>query len=513
MTSLFLRITLATAIFTGGLCFAAPAEVRAGEVLPPLIFTNTTAIAPADRASNAGPPGLPSNYPSVITVSGVAGTVSFVNVTLTTLTHAFPSDLDILLVGPTGARSILISDGIDTQQVNQRTYTFSMAAPTALPQSGGALSGAYRPANYSGSAAIEPGGVDAFPGPGPGTLNYLADLSVFNGTFPNGNWSLYVVDDENIDTGTIVGGWKLELGITAEPPATAVNDFDGDRKSDIAVFRPADGGWYMLRSLTNSFLGVQWGQNGDIPVAGDFDGDGKADLSVWRAAGAGQPGAFLLLRSSDSTFVAQSWGTGGDDPTVCRDYDGDNKTDFAVYRAGAASNFYVLRSSDNGFSATQWGNSGDVPVPADYDGDGKADIGVYAATRPSGNSTFYLLLSSNGQFQATQFGAAATDRIVTGDFDGDAKADLAVWRTAGGDAGAWYYYRSSDGGFRAVGFGAGATDIPTPADYDGDGLTDISVYRPGAISYLYRLNSSDGAFSATAWGTTGDIPTTNYLVH
>ena len=507
------RLCLCFAIVAVGISGpASVATVSAAIALPPLIFINSTPVAPADRVSNTGAPGLPSNYPSVIPVSGVSGVVTEAKVTLTNISHSFPVDLDVLLVGPTGARSILISDGIDTQQLNLRTFTFSQSASIALPQSGGALSGTYRPANYAGDPIIEPGGVDEFPSPGPGVSSYTADLGVFAGTNPNGNWNLYVVDDENIDQGSIAGGWSLELTV-AVPLAPVVNDFDGDHRSDVSVFRPSAGAWYILRSSNNSFLGVQWGANGDIPIAGDFDGDGRSDLSVWRAAGAGQPGAFLILRSSDSTFVARQWGVGGDDPSASRDYDGDGKTDFAVYRPGSASSFFVLRSSDSVFFATQWGTSADVPVPADYDGDGKADVAVYSVTRPAGNSTFYLLFSSNGQFQATQFGAGATDRVVTGDFDGDHKADLAVWRTAGPNAGSWYYYRSSDGAFRAVGFGAGATDTPTPADYDGDGITDIAVYRPGAASAFYQLTSSNAAFVAIPWGTTGDVPTTNYLVH
>jgi FG-GAP repeat len=55
-------------------------------------------------------------------------------------------------------------------------------------------------------------------------------------------------------------------------------DFDGDGKSDIAVFRSSEGIWYISPSNT----GVQWGGIGDIPLVGDFDGDGKSDFAVFR---------------------------------------------------------------------------------------------------------------------------------------------------------------------------------------------------------------------------------------
>jgi hypothetical protein len=46
-------------------------------------------------------------------------------------------------------------------------------------------------------------------------------LSVFNGTNPAGTWSLYVMDDRAINTGSIGGGWRLSLEITAPSAAPA----------------------------------------------------------------------------------------------------------------------------------------------------------------------------------------------------------------------------------------------------------------------------------------------------
>ena len=43
-------------------------------------------------------------------------------------------------------------------------------------------------------------------------------------------------------------------------------DFDGDGKTDLAVFRPATGIWYIVNSSTGAAAFYQWGLSGDIPI-------------------------------------------------------------------------------------------------------------------------------------------------------------------------------------------------------------------------------------------------------
>ena len=90
-------------------------------------------------------------------------------------------------------------------------------------------------------------------------------------------------------------------------------DYDGDGKTDTAVFRGGD--WYVWKSQTDSFFAMHWGSPGDVPVAGDYDGDAKSDLAVFRAP----VGGWYINRSTDSAFQAAAFGTTGDLPAPSYD--------------------------------------------------------------------------------------------------------------------------------------------------------------------------------------------------
>src|SRR5687768_9214501 len=99
------------------------------------VFSNPAPINPADRTSNnAGTnPGIPaSNYPSPIVVSGLTGTVTKITVTFS-VTSTFPDDMDVLLVGPTGARSLVMSDAGGSGDHTNVSYTFDQTAAATMP--------------------------------------------------------------------------------------------------------------------------------------------------------------------------------------------------------------------------------------------------------------------------------------------------------------------------------------------------------------------------------------------
>jgi len=286
--------------------------------------------------------------------------------------------------------------------------------------------------------------------------------------------------------------YVVGLGGTVEKivRANASSDFDGDAKTDISVFRPSDGTWYLIRSSNNSFQTQQFGTNGDIPTPEDFDGDYQTDVAVFRPSN----GTFYVLGSNGNLFTAFQWGTAGDIPVV-GDYDGDAKADFAVFRPSNGV-WYVRNSTDGSFSSQQFGLNGDVPVVGDYNGDGRNDFAVF---RPS-SGTWYILNSQSGTLRITQFGVSS-DIPAQADFDGDGKTDIAVFRN-----GTWYVLNSSNNSLTVTQFGTSG-DIPVSGDYDGDGRDDIAVWRNGS---WYILRSSNNSFTAFQFGTIGDLPAPRY---
>src|SRR5439155_3518415 len=104
-------------------------------------FTNTAFIS----VPSSGPA---TPYPSTINVSGLNTNILKVTVTLRQITHTQPADLDILLVGPGGQKTLLMSDCGYTNVLNGVTLTFDNAAASGLPDSGQIVSGTFKPTDF-----------------------------------------------------------------------------------------------------------------------------------------------------------------------------------------------------------------------------------------------------------------------------------------------------------------------------------------------------------------------------
>ena len=191
---------IALCLVTGTAFFAASAGAAT--------FSSTTPILGPSGS------GLATPYPSIIDVSGTAGTTTKVRVTLNDLNGGPERDLDVLLVGP-GGSTILLSDvcslGGVVPDFSHSVVTLDDDAPASYPETcaPGQGSGTYKPTNYDTA--------DTFPGVAP---PYPLGLGNLRGTSPNGSWRLYVYDDQAPDPINVNGGWTLELTTTGAPPTT-----------------------------------------------------------------------------------------------------------------------------------------------------------------------------------------------------------------------------------------------------------------------------------------------------
>jgi hypothetical protein len=166
-------------------------------------------------------------YPITFTVAGV-GNISDLNIQLnfgtrewTSTTvggaddfagreHTFAGDMDMLLVGPTGATVFFMSDAGNANNLNG-TYIFDDEAATVIPSTTTGVSddtlanGSYKVSAYTP--------VETFFAPAPAGP-FGATMSVFDGLDANGTWSLYILDDAGGDWGYLN---NASLNFTAVP--------------------------------------------------------------------------------------------------------------------------------------------------------------------------------------------------------------------------------------------------------------------------------------------------------
>ena len=275
------------------------------------------------------------------------------------------------------------------------------------------------------------------------------------------------------------------------------NDFDGDGRTDPAIYYPASGQWWVLLIGSGTLKNVTtWGGKNCLPAPGDYDGDGKTDFMVFDSTTGNWYGKLSDGREGEANF-----GQPGTWP-VPADYDGDRFTDPGVY--DPLTGIWTILSLEKGWvRSIKWGYLGDfrswenpqtytvLPMPFDYNQDGVDDLGYYYrgwSMEDSGWSILYLpigigdkyctwgssgSLPAPGKYQEKPNASLYADGLCV------YKITTAEWAIP---------YR------HAFYMGVYGKTLPVPAgDYDGNGFDDNATYNyvTGEWTIIYNTGGAD----------------------
>ena len=206
-----------------GLRVAPPRPSRDVSAIDPgMTFCSSAAITIRDAAT-----AVP--FPSTLVVSGVTGGPFKITARLNGISHPTATDIDVLLVGPTNVKVMLMSDAAGGSDLRNATLVFDDDAPAGLPATTTPTailpSGTYKPTNFGAGDPI----------PGGGTLSPA--LSAFSTANPNGTWNLYLWDDTILGGGggSVSGGWCVTITpINRSPMANVGGPYGGAEGSPIS---------------------------------------------------------------------------------------------------------------------------------------------------------------------------------------------------------------------------------------------------------------------------------------
>ena len=177
------------------------------------LAVSTAAFGQTTYSASSVPVAIPDSPTVVNTITVGGGTNSITSLTLTlNLTHTWDSDLDIVLVAPSGDYINLSTDNGGSGD-NYTATIFSNAGAGVIGSTGfntAPFTGTFRPEGLLNGWA----GVPLVPGAG----TNRADFASFNGQNANGTWTLLIDDDTGGDTGNLLG-WSITVGGTIDGPS------------------------------------------------------------------------------------------------------------------------------------------------------------------------------------------------------------------------------------------------------------------------------------------------------
>lgn len=334
----------------------------------------------------------------------------------------------------------------------------------------------------------------------------------------------------------LILGACLTLFSSASPTLAFPNDFDGDGKSDLAVYRPSFGQWYIFPSSSTCPPNIpatgyggcvhQWGLSTDRFLSGDFDGDGRADQTVVR------PNTmiwYIRFSSSGGNAVVQL----GLPPDTIDAVDVDNNgiSEMMVYRPSTDTWYIRYYSPSTGsvqvlsyYMPTFPGWITDYPASAQYSPVDGVEPGIYFHFISQPDNADRLgwtwLLRTTGSFGGYTHVFGSTSVLPAIGNYGPSAGTLDDWVRWIPTNGEWRTVQNANGapanppGITATFWGAPG-DIPVSGDYDGDGINDPTVWRETNGTWFIKPSTGICPSYSTPygiggcskqWGLTGDKP-------
>ncbi|GAA0607563.1 hypothetical protein GCM10009534_47870 [Kribbella sandramycini] len=332
--------------------------------------------------------------------------------------------------------------------------------------------------------------------------------------------------------------WELNAKPAAGPAPKVRGDSNGDGRADVTAVLDHGFGrtgiWNIVSGGSAFNAGTMAWDTGEgtgfslakvKPVQGDFDGDGRTDMAVFRSGAGGRMYLYKLPSDGNEYQNPPAVWTTETSPwqlntarVVSGDVDADGKDDIVVQNAGTGDNWQaqVFRAADDFAAPVGWvqaaaGNtwSRSAPLLVDIDQDGKSDL--LSVRNLTGCRTAVDLYRSTG----TAFAAATTiydsgadgfcwdkSRFTVADPDGNGRDDIVALTENTTNDGTLVVFSGSATQLtkadwrRVTGLELAKTTLVS-GDYDGDRLDDIGLLYAAADGdrEVYSLRSTGSAFA------------------